>query len=191
MQLNSPKWKQMTATPLFVLGLECRSFREKINHVNLMKKKWKQSLAALVILFPAAQFFQPARTNPPVKTDFLKTTAAPPHIAAMFRSACYDCHSDETRWPWYSRVSPVSWQIAQDVNHGRKHVNLSEWPAAKPDLARRKIEDMSDEIDDGDMPLKKYTLIHADARLTPSQRTELTQWLDAQAAALKTRAAGK
>jgi hypothetical protein len=158
--------------------------------MNFRKNNWKQVLAALVILLAAAQFFQPPRTNPPVKTDFLKTTAAPAPIAALFHAACYDCHSDETRWPWYSHVSPVSWQIARDVNHGRKHVNLSEWPAAKPDLARRKIEEMSDEIDDDDMPLEKYTLIHADARLTSSQRGELTQWLDAQAAALKAREAG-
>lgn len=149
-----------------------------------MKRIFKWGIPGLVIVFAALQSVQPARTNPPVKTDFLKTTAAPPDVAAMLRASCYDCHSDETRWPWYSYVAPISWQIAQDVNHGRRHVNLSEWPD-KPDLARKKIQDMSDEIDDGDMPMKKYTLIHKDARLTTKQRERLTQWLDAQASVLK------
>jgi hypothetical protein len=156
-----------------------------------MKRILKCGIPGVVIAFAALQLAQPARTNPAAKTEFLRTTAAPPDVAAMFRAACYDCHSDETRWPWYSYIAPISWQIAQDVNHGRRHVNLSEWPADNPDLARKKIEDMSDEIDDGDMPLKKYTLIHKDARLTPQQRERLTQWLDAQASALKSKAAGK
>jgi hypothetical protein len=153
-----------------------------------MKRIIKWVIVALVALFAALQLAQPARTNPPVKTDFLKATAAPPDVAAMFRAACYDCHSDETRWPWYSYVAPMSWQIADDVNHGRRHVNLSEWPADKPDTARKKIEDMSDEIDDGDMPMKKYTLIHKDARLTPQQRDTLTQWLNDQPSAMKAKA---
>lgn len=153
-----------------------------------MKRILKWVIPAVVVVFGLLQLAQPVRTNPPVKTDFLKATGAPPDVAALFHAACYDCHSDETRWPWYSYVAPMSWQIAQDVNHGRRHVNLSEWPADKPDLARKKIEDMSDEIDDGDMPLGKYTLIHKDARLTSQQRDKLTQWLNAQASVLKSKA---
>jgi|HubBroStandDraft_5_1064220.scaffolds.fasta_scaffold179689_2 hypothetical protein len=156
-----------------------------------MRRILKWGILGLVIAFAALQLPQPARTNPPVKTDFLKTAAAPPDVAAMFRATCYDCHSDETRWPWYSYAAPMSWQIVDDVNHGRRHVNLSEWPADNPGLMRKKIEDMNDAIDDGDMPLKKYTLIHKDARLTPQQRERLTQWLDAQASALKSKAGGK
>jgi hypothetical protein len=155
-----------------------------------MKRIIKWVILGLVIAFAALQLVQPAHTNPPVKTDFLKATAAPPDVAAMFRTSCYDCHSDETRWPWYSHIAPMSWQVVQDVNHGRRHVNLSEWPD-NPDLARKKIGDMSDAIDDGDMPLPKYTLIHKDARLTSQQRDELTKWLDAQASALKSGAGGK
>ena len=153
----------------------------------ILGKILRWSLAALAIVFLLLQLVQPARTNPPVKNDFLKATQAPPEIAGWFRAACYDCHSDETRWPWYSYIAPVSWQIVRDVNHGRRHVNLSEWPT-NAELARKKIENMSDEIDDGDMPLKKYTLIHKDARLTDKQRNELTQWLDAEAKALKSKA---
>jgi hypothetical protein len=151
-------------------------------------KLLKWGVAGLAAVFLLLQLVQPARTNAPVTNDFLKATGAPPEVAGMFRAACYDCHSEETRWPWYSYMAPISWQIAQDVNEGRRHVNFSDWPT-KTELARKKIENMSDEIDDGDMPLKKYTLIHKDARLTADQRDELTQWLDAQAAALKAKGA--
>lgn len=148
----------------------------------------KRVLVIAVVGFALLQVVQPSRTNPPVTNDFLKATSAPPEVAGLFHAACYDCHSDETRWPWYSYVAPMSWQIAQDVNDGRWHVNLSEWPTNNANLARKKINNMSDQIDSGDMPLKKYTLIHKDARLTSEQRDELTQWLDAQAKALKAKA---
>lgn len=148
--------------------------------------KW--SAAGVAAVFLPLQLAQPARTNPPVKDDFLKATGAPPEVAGLFRAACYDCHSDETRWPWYSHVAPVSWLVASDVNRGRRHVNFSEWPVTNAELARKKVEEMGDEIDDGDMPLKKYTLIHKDARLTDEQRDELTSWLDGQAKALKAEA---
>ena len=155
-----------------------------------MKKKLKWIFGALVAAFALLQFTNPARTNPPVKKDF-PITNAPPQVAAMLRASCYDCHSQETRWPWYSRVAPVSWLVASDVNDGRKHLNLSDWPVDDPKRAAKKLENMSEEIGYGDMPLKKYTLIHADARLTDGQRKELTDWLDAEAARLKSLSAKK
>jgi hypothetical protein len=103
----------------------------------------------------------------------------------MLRTACYDCHSSETRWPWYSHIAPMSWLIASDVKDGRKHLNLSDWPNDNPMRAAKRLENMSDEIGSGEMPLKKYTRIHTDARLTESQRKELTDWLDAEATRLK------
>ena len=151
-----------------------------------MKKKLTWSVVVLAVVFGLLQFTNPARTNPPATSPF---TNAPPQIAAILRTSCYDCHSDETRWPWYSHIAPISWQIASDVNDGRKHVDFSEWPYDKPSWAIRRLENMSDEIHDGDMPLSKYTLIHADARLSASQRKQLTDWLDAEAAQLKSVAA--
>jgi len=79
----------------------------------------------------------------------------------------------------------MSWQIAKDVNDGRRNLNLSDWPVNDPKRATKKLEDMSEQIGYGEMPLKKYTLIHAGARLTESQRKELTDWLDAEASRLK------
>lgn len=155
--------------------------------LNGMKRKLKWILAAIAVVFVLLQFTNPARTNPPVKNNF-PITNAPPPIAAMLRAACYDCHSSETRWPWYSRIAPMSWQIAQDVKEGRESLNLSDWPNDNPTRAAKKLENMTEKIEYGEMPMKKYTLIHADARFTASQRKELMDWLDAEAARLKSSA---
>ncbi len=153
-----------------------------------MKKTLKWILVALVVAFVCLQLTNPARTNPPVVSDLMATNPPPPKIAAMLHAACYDCHSYETRWPWYSHIAPMSWMIVNDVNGGRENLNLSDWPN-DPKRASRRLEDMSEKISYGEMPLKKYTVIHTDARLTESQRKELTDWLDAEAARLKSLAA--
>jgi hypothetical protein len=148
-----------------------------------MKKKEKWILSAFIVAFLLLQFSNPARTNPPAKNNF-PIANAPSHVAAMLRASCYDCHSDETRWPWYSHIAPLSWQIAQDVNDGREQLNLSEWPD-DPMREARRLEDMSEQIEDAEMPLKKYTFIHRAAQLTQSDRLELQNWLDAEAMRLK------
>jgi hypothetical protein len=153
-----------------------------------MKKILKWIFGALVVVFALLQFTNPPRTNPPVIDDLMASSAPPPQIAATLHAACYDCHSSETHWPWYSRVAPMSWQIVKDVDDGRENLNLSDWPANDPKRAAKKLEDMSEQVGYSEMPLKKYTLIHADARLTESQRKELTDWLDAEASRLKSSA---
>jgi Haem-binding domain len=150
-----------------------------------MKKKLKWMSGVLVVAFALAQFTNPARTNPPVVQDMLANNASPPHVAALLRAACYDCHSYETTWPWYARVAPPSWLVVQDVVEGRKHLNLSDWPAGDPDRAAKKLDRMSEVIDYHEMPPKKYTLLHADARLTDANRKELTGWLDAASQRLR------
>jgi hypothetical protein len=150
-----------------------------------LKRKLKWFLVVLVVGFALLQLTNPPRTNPAVVSDLMASNPPPPQIAAMLHASCYDCHSSETRWPWYSHIAPMSWLIASDVKEGRKNLNLSDWPNDNPMRAAKRLEDMSDEISSGEMPLQKYTKIHADARLTESQRKELTDWLDAEAARLK------
>jgi hypothetical protein len=150
-----------------------------------MKKIFKWIFAAFLVLFVLLQFTNPARTNPPVVSDLMAANPPPPPVAAMLRAACYDCHSSETRWPWYSRVAPMSWLIANDVKDGRENLNLSDWPNDNPRRAARRLEDMSEQIGYDEMPPKKYTAIHADARLTDAQKKQLTDWLDARAEQLK------
>jgi hypothetical protein len=152
------------------------------------KLKWlKWIFAALVVVFVLLQFTSPPRMNPPVVPghDLLATNPPPPEIAALLHNACYDCHSDETRWPWYSHIAPVSWLVADDVKDGRERMNFSDWPRALPERAAKRLERISEEVDDKEMPPAKYTLLHAEARLTAGQREQLIHWADQEAARLK------
>jgi hypothetical protein len=152
-----------------------------------MKKILKWIFATLVAGFALMQFTNPPRANPPVAAghDLLATNPPPPQIAALLQAACYDCHSDETRWPWYSRIAPVSWLVANDVARGRERLNFSDWPRTLPKRAAKRLERISEEVDYQEMPPAKYTLMHPRARLTASQREQLIQWADQEAARLK------
>lgn len=150
-------------------------------------KKWKLILAAALGIFAALQWFNPASTNPPVKNDFLAAAKPAAAIAASLRAACYDCHSHETRWPFYARTAPISWLIASDVSGGRAHLNFSEWPT-EPERAAKKLDRINEVLDYREMPPKKYTLIHTDARLTEGQRKEILDWTTAAATKLHTAA---
>src|SRR5262245_38529008 len=123
------------------------------------------------------QFIHPIPLDPPVGSgrDLLSTNAPPAEIATILRGACYDCHSDQTRWPWYNRVAPVSWWLADHVNDGRKRLNFSDWPHDDPKKAAKKWSNSSDEVSSGEMPLKSYTWMHSAARLSAAQREQFSK----------------
>ncbi|HTB85583.1 MAG TPA: heme-binding domain-containing protein [Candidatus Sulfotelmatobacter sp.] len=143
-----------------------------------MKKKLKWFLLALAGIFLLLQFTNPARTNPPVTRDFITVMRPPADVAASIRAACYDCHSDETKWPLYSRIAPSSWLVVSDVNEGREHLNLSDWPADAT-RAAKKLDRINEELDYQEMPPKKYTALHPEARLTDARRKAIMDWTDA------------
>lgn len=103
---------------------------------------------------------------------------APPKVAALLRRACYDCHSNETRWPWYSRIVPLSWRIARDVERGRKEVNFSEWDGYYSATRRRKLEWIGRAVENGTMPPFLYCVTHPGARLTREQRAAIVGWVE-------------
>lgn len=110
------------------------------------------------------------RTNPPVTADAPWPSAQAESLA---RAACYDCHSNETEWPLYSYVAPMSWLVRRDVEAGRDELNFSEWDRNSD------ANDAAHEIEDGTMPPRRYTLIHPDARLSDDDKAELIAALDA------------
>jgi Haem-binding domain len=152
-----------------------------------MKRLLKWALPAMIIVFALLQFTNPARTNPPLPPggDIAATNPPPPEITALLHAACYDCHSYETKWPWYSHVAPVSWQVVSDVNDGRERLNFSDWPRALPERAAKRLDRVSEEVGYKDMPPGKYTLIHAEARLTDAQRQQLIHWAEQESEKLK------
>ncbi len=139
-----------------------------------MKRFLIRSLfVSLFLAIIGIQFVEIDRTNPPVKEDL----NAPSEVKNILRYACYDCHSSETKWPWYSKVAPISWFIVDDVEEGRSHLNFSEWESL--DMAKRRElkNKIIDEIKDDDMPLKSYTYLHPGASLNLSQKSILNKWL--------------
>jgi hypothetical protein len=118
------------------------------------------------------QFVPVDRTNPPVRTD----VAAPAEVASILRRACYDCHSNETSWPWYSHVAPASWFVARHVRHGRGDLNFSEWPLFDMEAEAEAFKDIEAQVEKGEMPLPSYTWIHRDAALGAEDRETLLRW---------------
>jgi hypothetical protein len=147
--------------------------------------KWVLCGAAAVAVL--SQLANPARTNPPVVPghDLLVTQPPPAEIAALLRAACYDCHSHETKWPWYSRVVPVSWWVVDHVKEGREKLNFSEWPLDDPGRAARKWNRISEEVGSGDMPLPSFTWAHPPARLSAEQRDRLARWAEMEASRIR------
>ena len=130
------------------------------------------SALGLALVFLALQFVPVHRVNPPVKLD----VDAPGKVAAILRRACYDCHSHETRWPWYSHVAPLSWWIADHVEHGRADLNFSQWPMFDFVEQGMALEDIEEQIHKGEMPLKNYLILHPEARLSEQDRATLLDW---------------
>ena len=152
-----------------------------------LKKRAKWLLGGLVVVVGLPQFFAPDRTNPPVVAgrNLLASNAPPTEVVRLLRSACYDCHSHETRWPWYTRVSPVSWWSAGHVHDGRKRLNFSDWPYDRPRRMRSNWRNIVDEIEDGSMPLPSYTWIHTESRLNDHEKQLLIDWAEKQIESLK------
>ena len=142
----------------------------------------KVLLAVLTVLFIALQFSQPAKTNPASDPALALQTRAqvPNEVATIFDHACRDCHSNETAWPWYSRIAPVSWLVADDVRIGRQQLNFSEWGRYNARQAENKLEEICAVVQAEAMPPKKYTLAHPAARLTASDVKAICAWTVAE-----------
>jgi hypothetical protein len=124
----------------------------------------------------ALQFVPVDRTNPPAPGTIRE---APADVMAVLRRACFDCHSNETRWPWYAYVAPVSWLVAHDVEEGREHLNFSEWTLLDPPRREAAIEEILEEVERDEMPLPAYRLVHPGARLDERAKGALAAWAGA------------
>jgi heme-binding protein len=138
----------------------------------MSSKRFPAAGGFLAVILIGMQFIQPERTNPPSdpNASFEALAKPSPEIAAGLKRACSDCHSHETVWPWYSRIAPVSWIVAQDVRDGRAHLNFSNWnqPAAEAvgEAEQPGLPEMCEEVRSGEMPPRSYRLLHPQARLS-------------------------
>ncbi len=134
-------------------------------------RKWTMAGAAALAVALGIQLVPVDRTNPPVRNEI----DAPDDVHRVLRRSCYDCHSNETDWPWYSRVAPASWLVADDVHEAREDMNFSEWPT-DPDDATDLIEEIGEQVESGAMPLDTYLWMHPEARLSEEERQLLIDW---------------
>jgi hypothetical protein len=142
-----------------------------------MKKFIKTLLWLIVAGLMVIQFVPVERSNPPVTGEI---SASDP-VMEVLRGSCYDCHSNETRWPWYSRVAPVSWRIAEHVREGREHLNFSTWTEMSDEDREDAREEIWEEVEKGAMPLADYLRMHPEAVLTDPQMSTLRRWSEGQA----------
>ena len=144
-----------------------------------MKLRFPRLLLILAgVLSLGIQLIRPARTNPP--TDPAPTLKArvnvPDDVARVLDRACRDCHSHNTTWPWYSNVAPVSWLLIDHVNHGRRHVNFSDWASYSESEANKRITEICEQVREGEMPMASYLWIHSEARLTQRDIDLICTW---------------
>jgi len=133
---------------------------------------FKKILIGVVSLVIAIQFIPVDRSNPSAGGELMEST----ELKTILKRSCYDCHSNETIWPWYSYVAPVSWLVADDVKEGREHLNFSDWQ----NIEHRKIgkvkNEIWEEVSEEAMPLWQYRILHPEAKLSERDKQILRDW---------------
>lgn len=138
-------------------------------------------LIALGVAVVVMQFIgRPEKTNPPEvpSLTLANQIAVPAAVRDILERSCADCHSNRTRWPWYSSVAPVSWLVASDVEEGREHLNFSVWGTYSRKRQASRLLDISREVDKGEMPMGIYVLMHGNARLSTADKDTLCTWAE-------------
>ncbi|MBK7704692.1 MAG: heme-binding domain-containing protein [Acidobacteria bacterium] len=149
-----------------------------------MKKAIQIIIAILVIAFVAIQFVRPDFTNPPVvaSESIESGTQIPDEVARILSTSCKDCHSNDTAYPWYSRIQPAAWFLADHITEGRRELNFSKWNTFEPRRKRKKLDEICNQVKSAEMPLPSYLWIHRDAALSESQIKTLCDWAEAEKA---------
>lgn len=149
-----------------------------------MKKyfTFKNIAIFLVFLLLAIQSIRIDKTTEPInpETDFIALTVANAEVANTLKIACYDCHSNQPTYPWYTNIAPVSWWIKHHIDEGSHHLNFSIWGTYKEKRKNHKLDECVEMIEEGEMPMSSYTLMHGDAKLTDAQKLQLVEFFKAQ-----------
>jgi len=136
----------------------------------------KLILVALLVILIGVQFVphDAVRDNPPSAA----TISGPPDVVEILRQACFDCHSNDTRWPFYAYVAPMSWLVTSDVAGARSRLNFSEWEGLRIGFQKRFTRKIVERVEAGEMPLWQYRAVHWGTRISPEQLATLRAWRD-------------
>lgn len=144
-----------------------------------MKKPTKKNIGWIaVVVLIIIQFFQIDKSQAPIdeSKDYLVLTQAPAPIAKMIKNACYDCHSDQTVWPWYASIQPIGWWVRGHTRGARQHLNFSDWATYGKSKQAHKLEECVEQVQEKLMPLKSYGWMHPDGQLSDADRVLLVDW---------------
>lgn len=153
-----------------------------------MKKFFKRLFLLLLLAFIVIQFFRPAKNKSEgiSKNDITTLYAVPQNVQTILKTSCYDCHSNNTVYPWYAEVQPVAWWLDDHVQDGKKDLNFSEFASYRPRRQYRKLEEINELVKENEMPLNSYLWIHKDAKLSDQQKLTLANWVIAVRDTMKT-----
>lgn len=137
-------------------------------------------VVGLLVVFIAIQFIHPMRnkSSQVLPVDFFNIYHAPGAVEALIKQSCYDCHSNNTKYPWYANVQPFGWFLSNHIKKGKAQINFSEFGSYPKRRQISKLKNIQGSIQDGSMPLSSYTLIHAKTRLTDENRKTINGWLE-------------
>jgi hypothetical protein len=140
----------------------------------------KKILLGLAVVFIIIQFFRIDKTVPETdpSKDFLTLHSPPTQVKAIIQNSCYDCHSYQTEYPWYSNIAPVSWWLQDHIEEGRDELNFSNWGDYNARRADHKLEEAAEMVLSEEMPLPSYTYAHWDANLNEEEQTAMAEWFE-------------
>lgn len=131
-------------------------------------------LILIILVLIGIQFVPVSKTNPPVTGEI----RAPENVMQILKTSCYDCHSNEVKWPWYSNIAPASWLVAYDVNEARDHLNFSKWQSYSAEDKSEDIEEIWEEVEEDHMPLWYYLILHSEAKLSDQDKEVIKSWVE-------------
>lgn len=141
----------------------------------------KKILLGLSLVFIAIQFVHPAlnKNSGERPDDFAKLFVVPVGVQSTLKNACYDCHSDNTIYPWYTNVQPIGWMLARHINNGKSELNFNSFGSLSQRKQISKLKGIVNQVKDDEMPLSSYKLMHSKSRLLPQDKKLLTEWFTA------------
>lgn len=148
----------------------------------------KKLLIVLLVAFVIIQFFRIDKTNPAPTPgmDFLNIKNTPESTAKLIKNGCYDCHSNESKYPWYSNIQPIAWFLKKHIDDGRKELNFSTFATYEPKRQAHKLQEAAEMIENGAMPLESYILMHPEAKFTEAQKKEIIDYFNSIESEIRT-----